>query len=150
MTNIRTRAWTLAHLGILLSLSAIVGCNGVKANDLVGTWTMTESSRQYLPAELQTVSPTLTLNSDGTFTTVAFPGRRQAGSTFVPVARSTRGVWTVAPTDGSNRVQLTFTDEPSGGQLLISDWASDGPVSPTRLYYFEGDPDSGRRIVFMR
>jgi hypothetical protein len=32
----------------------------------------------------------------------------------------------------------------------ISDWSSDGPGSPIKPYYFDGDPDAGRRIVFTR
>ena len=150
VTTTRTPASRLVHLMILLSLSAIAGCNSVKANDLVGTWTMTESSRQYLPAELRAAAPKLTLNSDGTFTAVDLPGGRLVGSAVVPVTRSAPGVWTVAPTDGSNRVQLRFQQEDYGEQLFISDWASDGPGSPTKLYYFDGDPDLGRRIVFTR
>jgi len=150
MTTTRTPGLRLVHLALFLSAGAIVGWSGVRAADLVGTWTMTEPSRQYLPAELRTAVPKLTLYSDGTFTAVDLPGTRQVGSTLVPVARSARGVWTVAPTDGTNRVQLRFQEEDYGQQLFISDWASDGPGSATKLYYFDGDPDSGRRILFTR
>jgi hypothetical protein len=147
VTSTRTRA---SRLGlVVLSLSAIAGCNSIKADDLVGTWTMTESSRAFLPVQLRTAAPKLTLNSDGTFSAVDFPGGRQAKSTFA-AALSARGVWTVAPVNGSDRVQLRFQDDDSGQQLFISDWASDGPGSPIKLYYFDGDPDSGRRIVFVR
>ena len=47
-------------------------------------------------------------------------------------------------------MQLNFQEEGYGDKLFISDWSTDGPGSPTKLYKFDGDPDAGRRIVFTR
>ena len=150
MRSVRSVAPRLLQLTVLVMLGAITACNSVKADDLVGIWTMTETSRGYLPAEIRSVMPRLTLNSDGTFTAVEFPGQRRIGSVWVPVARSGLGRWAVRPTDGSDRVVLTFNEEGFGDQLFVSDWTTDGPGSPTRLYVFDGDPDAGRRIMFTR
>ena len=81
----------LAQLAFLALSVAIVCCNSVKADDLAGSWTMTEASRQYLPAEIRSVVPRLTLNVDGTFMAVDFPGQRRVASTWIAVARSARG-----------------------------------------------------------
>jgi hypothetical protein len=140
----------LVQLAVLVLSAALLNCTSVKADDLVGSWTMTEASRQYLPAELGTVTPRLTLNSDGTFTTVEFPGARRIGSTWVVGALSARGTWSILPTDGRDRVELHFVEEGYGDQLFISDWSTDGPGSPTMLYKFDGDPDAVRRILFTR
>ena len=43
----------VTQLAVMVLSIAIFGCNSVKADDLVGSWTMDEASRQYLPAELR-------------------------------------------------------------------------------------------------
>jgi len=147
------------HLAILLLAGVLSSCSSVKAGDLLGDWTMTEQSRKWLPAELGDVSPRFTLNSDGTFMAVDLPefrlvddGSRRVGSvTWVNVARSGRGTWSILTLDGHEQVFLRFEEkETFDAQFSISDWVSDGPGSPTTLYYFRGDPDSGERIHFTR
>ncbi len=147
----------LVQLALLVLCGVLSSCSSVKADDLVGTWTMTEESRRFLPAELLNVSPQLSLDSDGTFVAVDLPefrlvddGSRRVGSlTWVNVARSGRGTWSIQPTNGRDQVSLRF-DGSIGAQLSISDWSVDGPGSPTTLYYFRGDPDSVQRIRFTR
>src|SRR5438128_10399814 len=149
----------LVHLALWLLPGVLSSCTSVKADDLVGTWTMTGDSRRFLPAELLNVSPQFTLNPDGTFTAVDLPefdlhddGSRRVGSvTWVNVARSGRGTWSILALDGHDKVSLRFEEkETFDAQFSISDWVSDGPGSPTTLYYFRGDPDSGQRIHFTR
>ena|SRR5436309_387355 len=141
----------VTQLAVMVLSIAIFGCNSVKAEDLVGSWTMDEASRQYLPAELRSVAPRLTLNANGTFSALEFPGERHVASASVAVARSARGTWSILPIEGErDRVQLNFQEEGYGDKLFISDWSTDGPGSPTKLYKFDGDPDAGRRIVFTR
>ena len=117
------------------------------------------ATSEWLPDELRNVSPQFTLNSDGSFTAVDLPefrlvddGSRRVGSvTWVNVARSGRGTWSILALDGHDKVSLRFEEkETFDAQFSISDWVSDGPGSPTTLYYFRGDPDSGQRIHFTR
>ena len=147
----------LVQLALLLLPGVLSSCTSVKDDDLVGTWTMTGDSRRFLPAELLNVSPQFTLNPDGTFTAVDLlefdlhdDGSRRVGSvTWVNVARSGRGTWSIQPMNGRDQVFLRFEGS-IGAQLSISDWSLNGPGSPTTLYYFRGDPDSVQRIQFTR
>lgn len=126
-------------------VSATIGCNTVKPDDLVGNWTMLDRSRQYLPAELRTIAPRLTLGAGGTFTAVDLPGGQIRGPAGVVVALSGPGKWALRTQDGRTLIQLTF-DGGVGTQLDISNSLG----SPTTLYYFVSDPDSGQRIELAR
>ena len=157
MRVVQLQGWF--QLAILVLAGVVSSCSSVKAGDLRGDWTMTEQSRKWLPDELRNVSPQFTLNSDGSFTAVDLPefrlvddGSRRVGSvTWVNVARSGRGTWSILTVDGHDKVSLRFEEkETFDAQFSISDWVSDGPGSPTTLYYFRGDPDSGQRIHFTR
>jgi len=136
----------------LVLCGILSSCNSVKANDLVGSWAVTEQSRKYIAVELTSVSPRITLNSDGTFIAVDLPRERRIGSQsppFADVVISGRGTWKILALGGNDRVSLRFEDN-SGGEFFISDWAMNGPWSSTTLYYFVGDPDEVRRIEFAR
>jgi len=135
----------------VIALVAVVlsHCSSVSTNDLVGTWVTSEQSRRYLGAEVRVASPALTLNSDATFTVVDLPAPRELSFASADITRSGRGRWSILQTSNHERLELFF-DQGPGGELFISDWSSDGPWSSTTLYYFIGDPDSGRRIQFVR
>ena len=140
--DVRSHASRLGQVAGLLLLCSTIGCTSVKPDDLVGSWSMTESSRRYLPSEVSRVAPRLTLNSGGTFSAVEYPrsGLRETWTAF-----SGRGTWTFQRPAGSEDVYLAFDDD-FGNQL----WISNFPGSPTTLYFSVGDPDSGRRIQFTR
>jgi len=139
------------RIGLVIGSWAVIlsSCSSVTTNDLVGTWAMSEQSRSYLGAEVRVASPTLTLNSDATFTVVDLPALRELSSASADISRSGRGRWSILQTSNHERLELFF-DQGPGDELFISDWSSDGPWSSTTLYYFIGDPDSGRRIQFVR
>lgn len=140
---------TLSQFVALLVCGVLLSCSNVKANDFTGNWAMTDQSRRYLAADLRNTSPTITLNSDGTFAAVDLPKQRRFDSDIADVAISGRGRWSILRLGGRDSVQLSFEDN-SGHQLFISDWTLNGPWSPTTLYYHIGDPDSVRRIQFAR
>ena len=139
----RSLALTLRLVAGLLVLCGAISCNGVNPDDLLGTWSMTESSRRYLPTEVGNAAPRLTLNLDGTFTAVEYPRPGLRGTAWATY--SGRGSWKIQTLAGAGDIYLRFDDD-FGDQL----WTSNFPGSPTVLYFSVGDPDSGRRIQFTR
>jgi hypothetical protein len=141
----------LKVIGRVIAVSVValltLSCAGVKADDLVGTWTMLERSRSYFSPELQSAAPQITLNADHTFIASDFP-RRKFAEKRIDAVVSGRGTWKLLPVDGQDRVSLTF-EQVYGDQLFISDWSTD-PGSPTMLFLFLGDPDAGDRVLFAR
>jgi hypothetical protein len=132
----------------LLLLFGTLGCSNSKTGDLVGTWVISESSRRVLPAELQTASAKLVLNSDGTFVASSMPGLFYFPRQHAVRLENGRGVWKLVSREGKQQVQLDFQ--------VITDWKDGLPfgtqleVSRGSLYYFLGDPDEGRRVEFER
>src|SRR5687768_14026745 len=104
----RSVAPRLGLLLALLLLCGVVGCKGVNADDLVGTWSMTESSRRYLPTEVGKLAPSLTLSPGGTFTAVEYP-RQRMGEAWA--AYSGRGTWRMQKAAGAGDVYLRFDDD---------------------------------------
>lgn len=135
---------------IAISLSAmLLGCRSVKQSDLIGTWVITEESRQGLPVEVRKVSAKIVLNSNGTFVAYDFPGILEESEDANRLSSGT-GNWKIFPMDGDERVQLVFqtatpkpTSLPYGGELFIA-----RPWSTVSLYYTLGDPDNAPRISF--
>jgi hypothetical protein len=127
----------------VLLLCGTIGCSGATPDDFVGTWSMTESSRRYLPAEIGNVAPRLTLSPGGTFTAVEYP--RQGLRAEVWDAYSGRGTWSIQQVRSAGDIYLRF-DDGRGGQL----WTSNFPGSPTLLYFSVDDPDLVQRIQFTR
>lgn len=140
----------------LLCLWGALGCERAElpSSALEGTWSLAESSRHFLPSELQGAKSLLVLESDGTFRASAFPGvsfflRQDTGIQLV----NGSGSWRPSVQGGHRGIDLIFDqiegvgpqDVPYGTWLGLSEaW------TPLRLFYFEGDPDSGRRIEFER
>jgi hypothetical protein len=123
--------------------SITVTCGGINSQDLLGTWGMTDGSRQFLPTDLRVVVPRLTLSSDGTFSAVDLPGAFRGS--FAVVANSGRGTWKLATVDGQEKVQISFS-EGGGTQLEISHF----PGAQTTLSYFISGPDAGKRVELTR
>jgi hypothetical protein len=136
----------LVGLGLtLLTLLIAAGCASVTQPDLVGHWTLTDQSRQYLPGELRAVAARLDLDADGTFTAVDLPDRH-IGTTVVVIVRNGHGTWKLLRFDGKDSVELSFADG-SGRQFAIS---TTFLASSPKLYYFLSDPDSGQRLELVR
>lgn len=137
---------------VLAVLAALMSCQraGLTANDLAGTWALAERSRQWLPTELQDVKASVVLNADGTFRASSFPEvnyylKQRTGLQTI----TGEGTWRLAARSGHRGVELTFRSIQGVGAL---DFRTQLKVArrPLRLYYFEGDPDSGQRIEFER
>jgi len=142
-----------SRLAMLTMMLLELGCKSVQPSELLGSWLMTDSSRQAVPSQLQKASARIALYPNGTFVAsdmpalFFFPGHCEAR------LESGTGVWKVVSIEGQQQVQLNFqtiadwnkTDLPYGTQLNISTgW------SKVSLYYFIGDPDEGRMIEFER
>jgi hypothetical protein len=140
-------------LAIALLMSGLLGCRSVKPNNVAGTWTMTESSREILPAEVRQNSAKIVLEANGTFVASDLPGifdfpparpRLDGGS----------GVWKIVSREGKQQVQLDFQVIPSGRVATNLPFSTQMEVSDSRsgvrLYYFLGDPDEALRVEFER
>src|SRR4051812_18783896 len=129
---------------LLLVLIFLVGtgCRRVNSSDLVGTWTITSSSRHVLPSGLQKAKAKIVLQANGSFTAFELPGFLS-----VPPEResldSGTGSWKLAFREGRQQVQLDFSSRegvkaaevPFGVQLeLSSRWGK------PYLFYFFRDP----------
>ena len=136
---------------VLLLVLGMLGCKSIQPDDLVGTWVMTNASRQVLPADLQQAPAKIVVGPDGTFVMSEIPGLF-----FFPGRRTARlesgsGVWKLISHEGKQQMQCNFrviadwkeTDLPYGTQLEVS-----RSFSTVSLYYFFGDADEGRRVQF--
>lgn len=132
--------------------SAVCAMRDVSMSDLSGTWTITDRSRKYLGPEAGGLAATIRLDQSGTFSARELPGslldsQATARSRLV----TGDGTWKLTARDGRQEIQLVFdaiadpsSDRvPYGTQLHL--WTSRSSVL---LFYFEGDPDEGRRIEF--
>lgn len=52
---------------------AVLGCAPASERDLIGTWQITDNSREYLPEEYREAAGALTLVADGTFRALELP-----------------------------------------------------------------------------
>ena len=122
---------------LVLAVLFLIGCSQTKTT-VVGTWVMSESSRQYVPAQLKASTPKLVINSDGSFSASNLPGAFH--SSFEIISNSGQGKWERITDEGRDEVQLNF-DGDYGTQVYVSNsWG--GPT----LFYFLDDPDEGLRI----
>jgi hypothetical protein len=128
---------------VLLLIVGLVGCAEPKSSDLVGSWAMAASSRQYLPASLKGISPTLLLRSDGSFTASQLPVK-SLESFDVVEARSGSGTWHQIMKDGRQQIQIDF-DGSNGTQLEIG-----GAPGSRTLFYFLSDPDLFQKIELLK
>lgn len=152
---------TLRNLAVLVVLVATAGCRGVSESELIGTWTLTDESRQLLPEQSETSLASLRLATDGYFTARELPGELVGRDDLV----TGTGEWSLA--EASSSTGNTLTVWWRGGQTLRLRFSTfsghdDGNVSfgtqmyaysvrgRPRLFYYSGDPDEGRRIEFYR
>lgn len=149
-------------LTALLITVAALGCSPVSERDLVGTWKLTDESRQQLPEKFRAATGTLTLAADGTFTASELPVSIQdwatAGDSSAPKERPTiltgTGDWALrrAP-EGNDAVILSietvsedFTGDPSYGYALSVRPALRG----NSLVDYWGDPDTAPGVFFSK
>ncbi len=123
-----------------------LGCGRARLENVTGTWTMKETSRQILPPELNNAQSRIVLSSDGSCTAHLVPGPFQSPPQ-PPRLDGDSGVWRIVERAGKEQIQLDFRVEngPFSFPLVISKgWTG------ITLYYFLGDPDEGLRIDFER
>jgi hypothetical protein len=131
----------------------ILGCKDVKPNDITGTWIVKNESRHRFLSEVQQkAAAKIILDANGTFIALEIPedllyGPPQTSDGIV----TGNGIWKILLLEGKQQVQLNFESitvgqrgvVPYGTQLNVSrGW------STINLFYFQGDPDEGKRIEF--
>jgi hypothetical protein len=135
----------LSPITILL-LFGMLGCKSVQPSDLAGTWTMKDVLRKGLPAELQNGSGKIVLNADGSFVASELPGLFFIQGRHAAQLDGGNGVWKLVSREGRQQVQLEFQLIPGWKGLLP--YGTQLEVGRGSLFYFVGDADEGRRIVF--
>ena len=140
-------------VALLCAVVLMIGCKtkDVRSDQVEGVWKIDGSTRA-----VAGTATTIALNHDGTFIATALqPGFLELESTKRDQVVSGSGTWSLKRfgSDDEQRVQLIFTkvkessgrDLPYGAELFIQ--LSGAEI---RLFYFDGDPDEDRRIVFYR
>jgi hypothetical protein len=146
---------TIGKTLALLSCLGLIGCGSVKPTEMIGTWVVTEQSRQrFLPASQHSAAARLVLDANGTFVASELPedllyGPPEAADRLV----TGTGIWKLVSNEGRQQVQLQFNNITAGqrGNLPYGTAlnVSTGFGSTVDLYYFEGgDADQGRRVEF--
>jgi hypothetical protein len=141
----------------LLVLATICGCGDpIKdPSELVGTWELTEESREYLSKEFGMSATTVVLDSSGLFTVQNFPQMKTYSDYKTDVSGlSGRGKWKLSRDTIRQIVILWFSEFIEGstatrvsyGEELFIDRFSGELI----LYLHLGDPDSAPRIEFTR
>jgi hypothetical protein len=137
---------------VTLLLLTSAACKGIKSTDVAGVWFLTADSKERLSLVQQNVSITLILDSRGTFEFSQVPeGLIHSLPQSSDAKITADGSWNLASRDGSTLIDLRFRsmkegrDVGYGAHLYVSN-----SFSPTRLFYFQGDPDQGHRIEFER
>lgn len=149
----------------LLIIVAVLACAPATETDLIGTWTLTNESRERLPEEFRNSAGTLVLAEDGTFMAFELPVSVNVwASTGDPSSvkeQSTNltgsGDWTLRQAAvGNDTVVLSiktvsdvsevFTGDLSFGYALSVRWAFSGYT----LVDYWGDPDAVPGIFFAR
>jgi hypothetical protein len=135
-------------LFILLSCIAILGC-AMNNGQIVGSWILENASRSKLAENQRNAKATIRFDADGRFAAYEIPEDLlySGGSGLV----SGEGTWRLV--QERKQIQLNFdkiTDGakdtvPYGTQLFIS-----RSLLGLGLYYYQGDPDLGRRIIYNR
>jgi len=128
----------------------VQGCGTVQTSELAGTWVVTEQTRQdILPASEQSSVTRIVLESNGTFSAYDLPGELlYAPPKFTGHLVSGSGTWKLEQLEGRHRVLLKFHTIETGELSYLYDaplTVSKG-LSGIRLYFFQGDPDEGRRV----
>jgi hypothetical protein len=141
----------LALISGLICFAAL-GCGRADFSSIefVGTWTLTDDSRELLTAQIRNARSTLILNADGRFEASDLPGtmlsfEEEEGGLLV----SGSGVWSLNLRNNRQEIQLEFRSfsagqlggTPYGTHLIVS-----SNESKPMLYFFAGDPDRGLRV----
>jgi hypothetical protein len=132
----------------LLSFIFFQGC-AMNSDQIVGSWILNNTSRSKLAENQKNAKSTIWFNAMGRFSAHEIPDNLLylGGSGLL----SGEGTWRIA--QKRKQIQLDFDEitvgakdtVPYGTQLFIS-----RSLLGLELYFFQGDPDLGRRIVFKR
>ena len=135
----------------------LLGCRSSKPADVIGTWVVTDQSRQrFLPSSQRSAAARIILDANGTFAAAELPedllyGPPEAADGLVTGG----GTWKVVSREGRQQVQLQFNTITAGqrGSVPYGVMLNVSAVlgSEVILYYFQGgDADQGRRVEFKR
>ena len=127
-----------------------LGCRTVSRPEIAGTWVIVDKS--LLPATQQSAASTLVLDPSGTFVATEVPGATYYAPPEVKDrVFSATGTWKLEKYEGRQEVRLviqSITSGPSARLPYSSGLGISTGWSSVVLYYFQGDPDEGRRVDF--
>jgi hypothetical protein len=126
----------------------------VKSEEIPGTWSLSEDSRQLLDPGFQKAAGTLVFRPDKTFAATEVSAEIFYGSSDKPRLITGTGTWSLTYLDSKQTIYLALkTAEPPpptrlpGESFLLYAERKDSIVI---LYYFIGDPDGDPKVVFVR
>lgn len=139
-------------LVLVVTMAMVAGCKTekVRSDQLVGVWRIEGSDR--IGSKPAATATTLSLDSSGKLVAISLPsGFIRIDGMKPEQALSGTGTWSLI--DHGERVLLVFTSiEGSNGQGLPygAELFVQKSGSGFCLFYFDGDPDEDRRILFTR
>lgn len=154
-----------ARLTVILLLAAtmatVAACGRlISPSELPGTWTISLTSQRLFPQDFDVTSATLVFKSDGSFTASGLP---QELVLFHPSGRDAvaringSGRWVLLGRNGfsdATGLMLEFkaVQGPGTYQLPFSTMVFSAGESRgvVKIYYFQDDPDLGKRVEFER
>ena len=138
----------------LLELAAS-GCqrNWVKPEEIPGTWTMNQASRRFLSPETQNAAATFVFEANGNFSATEVPeDLLYPPSNSGPKLVSGTGTWKLIYPNGQQLFDLSFKAMSLGQRgtlpydtMILNVERKDSVVT---LYFFQDDPDLGRKFIF--
>ena len=146
MVSMMSKVWIVLAVGAVM----LTACASrvMSASELTGTWSMTPESKTRSSSKRGVA--TIVLRQAGTFSVREVPGSLLAVRPDAPLVTG-GGRWKLVEKNGEQQIELVFESIvtphqftlPFGTQLHISSGRTG-----VLLYYFEGDPDDGKRIEF--
>jgi hypothetical protein len=144
----------LTSVAALAILSAS-GCrrDWVKPEEIPGTWTMNQTSRRLLSPETRNAAATFVFEANGNFSVTEVPeDLLYPPSNIGPKLISGAGTWKLIYPNDQQLFDLSFKTMSLGlrGTLPYDTMILnvERQNSVVTLYYFQDDPDLGRRFVF--
>ena len=127
-----------------LVLGGMLNCSPVQPAEVVGTWVLTDASRNRLSADIQRARAQLVLRQDGSFVATDLPGLFASGDRDAAKLESGSGVWRFESTGGERQLLLEFRTR--SDTTRSRPIGTDLHVSRGSLFYFIGDPDNGVKM----
>ena len=155
----------LFSLGVIVvGVIGLTSCGVPDQEEIVGTWVPTDDTPDFVDLPFTAVADTLFLvekprlvfRMDGTFIAEYFPIVYTFHQELPGIVRGS-GTWNVGRVPGSGLPTVTMKFKEINGKQInmwfpikISDKLNDLNFDDMKLFFYIGDPDSGKRFSFRK